>query len=61
MEDSLGYSQSPFREASFPVKLHHMLTSVEEECNQGIVSWQPHGRAFLVFDIEAFVNDVLPK
>lgn len=63
----------------FPVKLHRMLTQIDEEKPKGnkddtvtnrsnnneedasIVSWQPHGRCFLVHDKEAFVQRFLPR
>ena len=38
-----------------------MLTKVEEEGNEHIVSWQPHGRCFLVRDNIKFVENVLPR
>lgn len=44
----------------FPFKLHEMLEAVAEEGLEHIVSWQPHGRCFLVHDPKAFV-DLLPR
>lgn len=44
----------------FPFKLHEMLRAVAEEGLDHIVSWQPHGRCFLVHDPKAFV-DLLPR
>jgi hypothetical protein len=46
---------------SFPVQLYSMLREVEGDGLSHIVSWQPHGRAFLVHDKEAFVNQVIPR
>lgn len=43
----------------FPLKLHRMLTRVEEEGLQSAVSWQPHGRCFHVHDNREFVEKVL--
>jgi hypothetical protein len=45
----------------FPPKLHEMLQQVQEEGLEHIVSWQPHGRCFLVHDPKGFVDIVLPK
>ena len=39
----------------FPLKLHAMLEAVEQEGLSHIVSWQPHGRCFVVRDAKAFV------
>jgi hypothetical protein len=46
--------------ASFPMKLCMMLEQVEADGNAHIVSWQPHGRCFVVHDSEAF-KVLLPK
>jgi len=49
-------------EKPFPEKLHEMLQ--DSECNDwtpSIVSWQPHGRAFRVHNVEKFVEHILPK
>jgi len=45
----------------FPCKLHEMLVQVQEEGLEHIVSWQPHGRCFVVHDSKGFVEIVLPK
>ena len=39
----------------FPTLLYMMLEKLQEEGN-GIVHWQPHGRAFLICDREKFVQ-----
>jgi hypothetical protein len=39
----------------FPLKLHAMLEAVEKEGLEHVVSWQPHGRCFVVRDAKAFV------
>ena len=44
----------------FPVKLHLMLSRVEEEDLGHIVSWQPHGRCFLVHKPKEFVDEIMP-
>ena len=47
----------------FPTKLHNMLDHIDEHESElsSIVSWQPHGRCFLVKDIKQFTKDVLPR
>ena len=46
---------------AFPEKLHEMLLAVEEEHLEEVISWQPHGRCFLIHQKERFVNDVMPR
>jgi len=45
----------------FPTKLHVMLTKVEDEGLSHIVSWQPHGRCFVVHKPKEFVSEVMPS
>jgi len=45
---------------TFPFVLHTMLNEVEETGLSNFVSWRPHGRAFLVHDVEGFVEHVMP-
>ena len=40
----------------FPLKLHAMLDAVERQGMEHIVSWQPHGRCFVVHNPKAFVD-----
>jgi hypothetical protein len=44
----------------FPMVLHDMLNRAKSEKFEHIVSWQPHGRCFLVHDQERFVKGVMP-
>ena len=44
----------------FPVKLHLMLSELNKDGLSHIVSWQPHGRCFLVHKQEEFVKRILP-
>jgi hypothetical protein len=44
----------------FPMVLHNMLNRAKSEKFEHIVSWQPHGRCFLVHEQERFVKDVMP-
>lgn len=46
---------------SFPVKLHLMLEEVEREGLNSIVSWQPHGRCFVVHQQKDFVDRILTR
>ena len=45
----------------FPTVLHHMLNEAEKNSFNGIVSWQPHGRAFHVHQPDRFVKEVMPN
>jgi hypothetical protein len=45
----------------FPWKLHQMLDMVEREGLQSIVSWQPHGKSFLVHRPADFTSLILPR
>lgn len=45
----------------FPTKLHVMLSKVEDEGLSHIVSWQPHGRCFVVHKPKEFVSEVMSK
>lgn len=44
----------------FPVKLHIMLQQIEEDGLAHVVSWQPHGRCFVVHEPKQFVKQVMP-
>jgi hypothetical protein len=44
----------------FPLKLHEMLQNVVQDGYAHIVSWQPHGRCFVVHKPELF-KQLLPK
>jgi len=45
---------------TFPLRLHHMLSQLEMDHLSHIVSWQPHGRCFLVHKQQDFVDLILP-
>lgn len=47
----------------FPEKLHNMLEHIAQNEPElsSIISWQPHGRCFLVKDAKAFGANVLPR
>ena len=44
---------------SFPVKLHQALERIEEDGLAHIISWQPHGRSFIIHQPPQF-KDILP-
>jgi hypothetical protein len=46
---------------AFPEKLHAMLNRMDEDSTSGIVSWQPHGRCFLIHKKKDFVGGVMPR
>ena len=45
----------------FPYRLYKMLKAAEEERFEEIVSWQSHGRCFLLHQPEKFVKEVMPE
>lgn len=50
----------------FPTKLYEMLSKASSDELEGggfedCVSWQPHGRCFIVRDSKRFVASVMPK
>jgi hypothetical protein len=52
---------SPLQHATFPVKLHAMLTEIEQTgLHSHIVTWRPHGRLFVVNDRQRLIQEVLP-
>jgi HSF-type DNA-binding len=46
---------------AFPEKLHDMLNYTELEGTCDIVSWQPHGRCFLIKTKKDFVEECMPR
>jgi HSF-type DNA-binding len=47
-------------ERTFPVTLHFMLNELKSDGLDHIISWQPHGRCFVVHKQTLFVETVLP-
>jgi hypothetical protein len=45
----------------FPEKLHYMLSKMDGEGTTGIVTWQPHGRCFMVQKSREFVDEIMPR
>lgn len=46
---------------AFPEKLHEMLQTVFDAGLDHVVSWQPHGRCFLIRQKEMFVEHVMSR
>ncbi|KAL3816940.1 hypothetical protein ACHAXA_009800 [Cyclostephanos tholiformis] len=46
--------------SSFPERLHTMLSEVEDSGLTDIISWQPHGRCFVLHKPKKFAADVMP-
>jgi hypothetical protein len=45
----------------FPEKLHQMLREVEAQGKSDIITFFPHGRAFVIHDGARFETEILPK
>jgi len=62
--DVLGYVRKKTGGVTqpFPEKLHEMLHALEfDAAARQIVSWLPHGRAFLVHKPKEFTREIMPK
>jgi hypothetical protein len=59
MEEHMHSSNMNRGERNFPVMLHYMLDELVKDGFDDIVSWQPHGRCFLVHKQQQFVEQVL--
>lgn len=46
---------------AFPMKLHSVLDQVEIDGLAHVISWQKHGRAFVIHHPKEFVDHVMPK
>lgn len=46
---------------AFPLKLHAVLDQVENDGLGHVISWQPHGRCFVVHKPKEFTDHVMPK
>jgi len=46
---------------AFPLKLHSILDQVERDGLASVISWQPHGRCFVIHQPKQFVDTVMPK
>ena len=45
----------------FPEKLHRMLRETEERGESDLVSFFPHGRAFMIHHVERFCREIMPR
>jgi hypothetical protein len=45
----------------FPLKLHTILDSIENDGYAEVISWQPHGRCFVIHKPKDFMEYVMPK
>ena len=59
-KDVSNSSALPNSDQNFPVKLHYMLSEIGKDGMDDIVSWQPHGRCFVVHKQKEFVEKILP-
>jgi hypothetical protein len=46
---------------NFTARLHRLLSNADKEGISHIISWQPHGRCFLVHDKQQFEQHVMPR
>lgn len=46
---------------AFPIKLHAVLDQVEADGLAHVISWQGHGRCFVIHKPKEFVDHVMPK
>lgn len=56
-----GDDKAKDQQQSFPAKLHYMLNEMEKDGMDHIVSWQPHGRSFVVHNHHLFVRNILSR
>lgn len=61
IEDVSGQRRRGGVAVAFPLKLHSVLEQVEMDGLAHVVSWQPHGRCFVVHKPQEFVDHVMPK
>lgn len=48
-------------ECTFPSKLHCLLSAVESDGLNSVMSWRPHGRAFVIYSQERLATEILPR
>jgi hypothetical protein len=46
---------------AFPVLLHRMLGEMEAEGNGHIISWNPDGKSFTIYQPKVFVDTIMPR
>jgi len=47
--------------AAFPLKLHEILSQIENDGHDDIIGWLPHGRSFKIHKQNEFVETILPN
>lgn len=55
-----NYKSSSSQQHSFPLRLQRMLDKLEADGSRDVISWLPHGRAFVVHDADRFVTELMP-
>jgi HSF-type DNA-binding len=45
---------------NFPAKLHYILSEIERDGFEHIISWQPHGRCFMIRKPNELEQKILP-
>lgn len=58
--EHLEHAIGPGGDPPFPVKLHYALTELQSDDLDHIISWQSHGRCFVVRNQKEFAEKVLP-
>lgn len=48
------------RVATFPARLHFMLSEMKRDGLEHIACWHPHGRSFVVKNPKEFESTILP-
>ena len=64
MDDMVGTARKSRRggvTTPFPLKLHQVLDQIEIDGTAHVISWQPHGRCFVIHKPKEFVERVMPK
>lgn len=59
-DNRVHYKPALTQQHSFPLRLQRMLDKLEADGHVEVVSWLPHGRAFMVHDPDRFVTELMP-
>jgi len=60
MSSPASEKKSKKKTATFPMILHYMLSELEKESAQPMMSWQPNGRCFKVHRPKQVEKTILP-
>lgn len=55
----VGRTSTP--NAAFPLKLHEILSQIEQDGLSHIIGWLPHGRSFRIHQQREFADCILPR